>query len=79
MFSIYDEQLVKYLHTGRNSKTLNEAIEDCWDYWISGCGMDEDDIKTMEKFNLKEKHEWLECTGFRFDEHEEKIDEDEDW
>ena len=78
MFSIYDEQLSRYLCSGRNSKTLREAVEDCWEYWIGGCDMDEEDIKTMENWSWKRKQRWLEGTEFRFDDHNEKIDDDED-
>jgi len=76
-YAVYDEQTNRYMETGRNVP-LNQSIEEIWDYWEGGADLSQEDYDEMQKWSLKQKKEWLEGTGFRFDEVDKDLKEELD-
>ncbi len=78
-YSIYDLQTHDYLHSGRNSDTLEEALEDWISYFTGGGDMEEKYENLLNR--LAEEKKWTEivtelnCYGFEIEEHENKIPE----
>jgi len=72
-WSIWDEQVQKYMETGKNSPTLKEAVEDLWGWWSGASDLEEKDLRKMEKWDWKEKQDWLEGTDFKFVQHSKKL------
>lgn len=69
-YSIYDNQVGRYLFSGRNSKTKAEAIEAGYDFLSSD--FDEEDRVSLPK---EEYEEILIGVGLEVEEHEDEIDE----
>ena len=74
MFSIFDTQTESYLHTGRNSKTLKECIQDGLSYLEAG--IDRIDYKKILKYSIKEQREYLGYFDFEVKNHNNLIEED---
>jgi len=74
-WAVYDEQTNQYLETGKNSKTLKQAVDELWD-WTSE-SFEEADKKKVGKWTTAKKREWLESTqGFTFEKMTKKLKED---
>lgn len=72
MFSIYDRDGKSICHTGRNSETEEQAIEDIIDMVIDSDSIDnEEDKKTLKESNIEDKKEFLNQIGYEVEEHEE--------
>jgi hypothetical protein len=68
LWAVYDEQTNQYLYSGRNVKTLNEAVDQVWSFWIGCVELEPGDRKKVGKWTLAQKKDWLENTqGFRFE------------
>ena len=76
-WSAYDNEMCRNVCSGKNSKTIKEAVEDVWEMWSGGSDVGEEDSKQMEKWGIKDKREWLENIGFHFFSHSKKIGDDE--
>lgn len=75
LWAVYDLHTNQYLESGRNTKTLKNAINEVWSFWSGGSDLEDKDLKKMEKWSLQEKKKWLESTGFRFDRINKKLEE----
>ena len=74
-WSVYDLQTNRNLATGMNSPTLQEAVEDVWEWWIEGSDLEKKDKKKMKKWSWKEKKNWLEGLDFRFEKSTKELEE----
>lgn len=71
-WAVYDLQTSQYLHSGRNAKSLKQAVDEVWSLYIGTADFEKADLKKIGKWTLQEKKEWLENTqGFRFDQLDE--------
>ncbi|MDD5354940.1 MAG: hypothetical protein PHY56_00125 [Candidatus Omnitrophica bacterium] len=71
-YSVWCLQNKDYMHTGRNSTSLKQAICDIFEYLITDFDEEENDYKN---FTLKDKKEYCEEFEFRFKKHTKKIPE----
>ena len=87
-YSILDNDLVRIMSSGRNSKTLDDLAYDMLDYHLQTdkipvtetCGdFDEEDIQTVNNLfkTNKGKIEFVTSYGFSIIEHEEKLPDDD--
>ena len=75
MFSVWDKQTGKYLYSGRNSKTKEQALEEAFSFWEGG----NHELTEKELELLKQDKEgWLSSVGLVIHKHKERI-EDSDW
>lgn len=89
MYSVYDRQLGKFIHSGRNSETKKEAMEDVFWMWKNSGGflVDSSDNLPPEEFKEKEEKEteellndeerledFLKLLGFKIVEHDKPLD-----
>jgi replicative DNA helicase len=47
------------LHTGRNSESLEECVQDVWDFLTTDGDYSEEDEERMLKFTIADKHRHL--------------------
>lgn len=72
MYSIYDRDTQYLCHTGRNSQTEEQAIEDMIDMIIDSDSIDsEEDKKSIKESNIEDKREFLDQIGYEVSEHKE--------
>ncbi len=79
-YAMYDYQTNQYLNVGMNETNKKQFIDDVWDWWINGAGLDDEDYHVMKFWNSKQKKSWLENSELRIDVQLTKFDErDGDW
>lgn len=75
-FSVFDTDTKDYLHSGRNSKTKKEAINDGVEFILGGGDiMNPSQIRRM---SLKRKEVFLRAERLIVEEHDEKIPDEFD-
>jgi hypothetical protein len=78
MFSAFDLQCNEYFHSGRNSKTKKQCMEDVVDMLVNG--QDEftwaDFEKSAKKDNQTVDEYIIDLFDVRIDQHEERIEDD---
>lgn len=75
MFSVLDKEVNEYLHSGRNSKTKEECIDDALEFFLYGDTGTEWDMDEVVKKIGKEK--FLMWHHFVIVEHDARIEDDE--
>lgn len=74
MYSIFDKQTGCYLHSGRNSKTKQEAINGAIEFLFS---QGETNVfSAIRRLSYKKKESLINGDDLIVDEHEKEIDED---
>jgi len=74
MYSVRDLECCRVMDSGRNSKTLEEAVESMWSYFINS----QSEFTEEELEEIKEdygKKEWIEDMDFEFFEHDDPLPE----
>jgi cytoplasmic iron level regulating protein YaaA (DUF328/UPF0246 family) len=66
-YSAFDLQTGDYFHTGRNSKSKQECIDDIFD-WLT-----EDSEEDLSKLSKQEKAEMVSIYEVRIDKHKELL------
>ena len=69
-WSVWDNQTQQYLHTGRNSLTKEEAVEDCFQFIVSDPETEMTD-EEADAMTTEEKERY--CREFGFEFHEEEL------
>jgi len=72
-WSVFDTQTGNYMATGSDSPTLREAVEDCFDYLISGPEFENMEEPDPEQMTWQEKKKFCEEYEFEFHQHTEKM------
>lgn len=71
MWSVKDKQNSRWLESGKNSDTKDEALEGAWEYWKS---IDGQELSEEELEDLYEKKErWLMSIGLVPVQHDEPL------
>jgi hypothetical protein len=74
-YSVWDNQCDTWMHTGGNSKTKEQAIEEAFEYAISDRG-DDNDETDYTSFTIEDKENELDAIGLEIKRHIGLIDED---
>lgn len=74
MFSVLDKEVNEYLHSGRNSKTKEECIDDALEFFLYGDTGTEWDMDEVVKIG---KEKFLMWHHFVIVEHDARIEDDE--
>jgi len=72
-WSVWDIQTGQYMATGSDSPTLRQAVEDCFDYLISGPEFENMEEPDPEQMTWQEKKKFCEDYEFEFHKHTEKM------
>lgn len=74
MWSCFDYQVNRYMQSGINSDTLEDCIDGMWSWWYNA--QDEFNEEEVAKI-AKDKKGWIESLEFEFQEHSDRLDEEE--
>ncbi len=77
-YSIWDSDTYRYLATGRNNRKRGKSITDGFEFLLSDASS-ETVRKSMRKWDIQEKEEYLNGCYLRIVEHNEPIEEIELW
>ena len=84
-FSVWDLDTSRYLSSGRNSATANQAVEEALGFLIDHNADDEKtweehdfDIPNWRDANKEGNKEYLECFNFKVEQHENQIKEEDE-
>ena len=68
MFSAYDRESGNHLHTGRNSDTEEQCVDEVIEFLTQDTAEDED-VKLLLSFPMAKKKTYLSALGFEIEEH----------
>lgn len=74
-YSIYDKETETFLHTGRNSKTKTECVNDCIDFMSNG--METEDVEILNNSRMSEKIDFLNTYNYIVEKHDTLIKDDD--